>query len=359
MIVVHPLTPFAGQFFAGAERIEVAAANLFGVVDALDALAPGFAEEAALRAAFAVNGTICSDWAAPLAAGAEVMVFPRVAGGQEHDGPHAFQPLQPFGAEIDCDFSRELSPGEQQHFRELFSAHGLILARGQQLSMARQREICGLLGPVLLREGEDGVMSNAAGGPAASALSWHADAAYTHHPFDALSLHALDVVDGASSTRFVHSGDALDTLDPALCVRIEGAEQEMISPHYTRIAERTCDRRDPEAMTGGTMPVVQGHPRSGRACLWVSEMQTARLLGMEWEESRGLLHALFAHLYAEERVLEHRWRKGDFIVWDNIALQHSRGDLEGAGRRVLQRVIVGREGVAPHVAAERQAAGTG
>ena len=32
-----------------------------------------------------------------------------------------------------------------------------------------------------------------------------------------------------------------------------------------------------------------------------------------------------------------------------VALQHMRGSLKGCGNRVLQRVIVGAEGVAPHV----------
>ena len=50
------------------------------------------------------------------------------------------------------------------------------------------------------------------------------------------------------------------------------------------------------------------------------------------------------------RVFEHRWRNGDFIVWDNIALQHERGNLETVGKRVLQRAIVGTHGVAPHIA---------
>ena len=355
VVVIQPLPPFAGQFFAGAQRLELAAANLFGVVAALDARAPGFADEAALRAAFAVDGTICTDWSAPLRPGAEVTIFPRVAGGGEQGDLLEHRLLVPFGVEIAHDLARPLSPGQEQQFRDLFAAHALILARGQNLSMARQRALCGLLGPVLLRQGEDGIMSNEAGGPAASALAWHADAAYTRHPFEALSLHGLDVAGGATSTRFVHAGDALDTLDPDLRARIEGREQEMIAPHYTRIAERTCERRDPEALSGGVMPAVRNHPGSGRALLWVGEMQTARLLGMDWEKSRALLRALFDHLYAAERVFEHRWHQGDFIVWDNIALQHARGNLEGTGRRVLQRVIVGREGVAPHVAARSKA----
>ena len=40
-----------------------------------------FGEDAALRAAFAVDGIMQTDWSAPLAPDAQVMVFPRVAGG--------------------------------------------------------------------------------------------------------------------------------------------------------------------------------------------------------------------------------------------------------------------------------------
>ena len=60
---------------------------------------------------------------------------------------------------------------------------------------------------------------------------------------------------------------------------------------------------------------------------------------------------MFDHLYHPGRVLEHRWRTGDFVIWDNIALQHMRRSLRDCGRRVLQRVIVGTEGVVPHLPA--------
>ena len=352
MLTIRPLEPFASQFFSGAEPLEIAAGNLFALVSALDGLAPGFAEAAELRAAFAVDGVAWADWTAPLPPEAEVMLFPRVAGGGSGD-ELAIRPLSPFGVEICADLARPLSAGQQDQLRDLFVRHGLVLARGQRLSMARQQELCAMIGPVLEREGEDGRMSNESGGPSASALAWHADAAYTDHPFEALSLHALDVVDGASVTRFVDTAAALERIKPELRQKLGSCEQHMISPHYTMIAERTCEQSAPEAMVSSTMPAIRPHPRSGRACLWVSEMQTARLLGMEWQESRDLLREVFAALYAPEAVFEHRWRTGDFILWDNIALQHARGDLNDVGKRVLQRAIVGTQGAAPHVAAAK------
>jgi taurine dioxygenase len=257
-----------------------------------------------------------------------------------------WRPLEPFGVEIEGDLAEPLSGSDAEIFRGLFNAHGLLLARGQALTMERQQDLCGLLGPILLRAGENGYMSNAAGGYAACELNWHADAAYTRAPFDALSLHALDVVADASSTRFVRAGVVLpDRLERALA----GREQEMIAPHYTVLAEVTCDRRDPPAQKRGTLPVFRVNPHNGRRCVWVNAMQTARLLDMAWEDSRELLHAVYAELYAPAGVFEHRWRTGDLVIWDNIALQHMRGNVENCGTRLLQRVIVGTEGVVPHL----------
>lgn len=187
-------------------------------------------------------------------------------------GTLSWRPLEPFGVEIERDLAQPLTPAEAAELRELFNRHGLLLARGQSLGMDRQQELCALLGPILLREGENGYMTNEGGGPSSSELNWHSDAAYTEHPFDALSLHALDVVDGASSTRFASAEIALPG---DLRARLEGRAQEMIAPHYTVLAELTCDQRDPAAQKRGIKPTLYVNPHNGRTCIWVNAMQTA------------------------------------------------------------------------------------
>lgn len=264
-------------------------------------------------------------------------------------GSLEFRTLAPFGVEVLHDLGEPLSETQATDFVRLLWDHGLILARGQRLSMDRQRELCALAGPILLREGETGIMSNEAGEASTVELSWHADAAYTKAPFDALSLHALDVVDDASSTRFVSAEQAWVTLPSKLKQQLEGASVEMISPGFDALGGRTCDTRDPVALKRGELPAVYLNPHNGRHVLWPSELQAARVLGRDWEESRALLNAIYDHLYRPQQVLEHRWRTGDLVIWDNIALQHMRGPLKTCGRRVLQRVIVGTQGVAPHV----------
>jgi taurine dioxygenase len=259
------------------------------------------------------------------------------------------RPLAPFGIEMLRDLSAPLSPAESEELVALLWEHSLVVARGQRLTMDRQRELCGLAGPILLREGETGIMDNSSGEASMVELSWHSDAAYTRAPFDALSLHALDVVADASSTRFVSAEQGWASLPDHLKSALADARLEMISPGFDALGGRTCDTREPTALKRGETPAVYRNPHNGRDCLWTSELQTARVLGMAWEASRDLLHAVFDHLYRPDHILEHHWRTGDLLIWDNVALQHMRGSLKACGRRVLQRVIVGTEGVAPHI----------
>ena len=73
--------PFAGEFFGGREQFDLPATTLFEMVRLLDAAAPGFAESAEVRAAFAVDGAMTPDWSTALGTGSEVLVIARIAGG--------------------------------------------------------------------------------------------------------------------------------------------------------------------------------------------------------------------------------------------------------------------------------------
>jgi|GEM_PF-6324562 len=79
-VIVMP--PFDSEFFGGRDRLDLEASNLFGLVDEIDDLAPGFAALADVRAAFAIDGVVTADWSASLIDASEVILFPRAGGGQ-------------------------------------------------------------------------------------------------------------------------------------------------------------------------------------------------------------------------------------------------------------------------------------
>lgn len=78
---VMVMPPFDKEFFGGRERLDLDARNLFDLVGVLDSEAPGFAGIADVRAAFAIDGVVNSDWSASLTGASEVILLPRVGGG--------------------------------------------------------------------------------------------------------------------------------------------------------------------------------------------------------------------------------------------------------------------------------------
>jgi taurine dioxygenase len=73
--------------------------------------------------------------------------------------------------------------------------------------------------------------------------------------------------------------------------------------------------------------------------LFVSQQMTSHIDGLSPDDSNELLEALFAHMYAPANTLQHEWRAGDLILWDNLACQHARPDVKIEGRaRTLRKV---------------------
>ncbi len=75
------MPPFDRELFDGRDRLDLDAATLFALVEEIDRIAPGFAELATVRAAFAIDGVVTADWSTSLADAHEVIMLPRVGGG--------------------------------------------------------------------------------------------------------------------------------------------------------------------------------------------------------------------------------------------------------------------------------------
>jgi taurine dioxygenase len=64
-------------------------------------------------------------------------------------------------------------------------------------------------------------------------------------------------------------------------------------------------------------------------------------VGLPGEEGTALLAQLCSHIAKPEFRHEHRWRAGDLIMWDNVAVQHKANfDYDLPLRRVMHRTTV-------------------
>ena len=257
------------------------------------------------------------------------------------------------GVEIDADLSQPLSSGQCEALRDLVHTHGLVVARDQALGRRAHVRLVEYLGPVP-RSGHDGisVIDNEIGPEAGDfatafargSLALHSDDAFSPDPTRYISLYGLEVVDGASATRFADAVSVLGDLPPDLLAQIKGMEALHVFGRNLdqRNRLRSSETNDPHSVH----PLIWSHPVTRAPILYANYLMTDFLYGPSLAESDALLERLFSYLYAPVNIYEHVWRRGDLLLWDNFILQHARGPVDPAraGRRRLQRVISVRHG---------------
>ena len=250
-----------------------------------------------------------------------------------------------FGIEVDFDLSRPLDPDQQEQFRQLFYKHHLLVFRGQKLEPEEHARIGAYLGPIIRNPAESmGYISNVRpdGGLGSVELAFHSDLAFSPSPFDAISLYAVDVIDNATSTRFANGVRVYPLLSEELRQRLESLKVL----HVFGVDLRGRNRRN----TVGTdlphaiHPLIMRHPVSGAPIVYVHTNQTDSIVDMDPDESERIIQELFGHLYQPTNIYEHRWHMNDLVIWDNLALQHARGDVSNVGPRTLHRVVNAKKG---------------
>jgi taurine dioxygenase len=253
--------------------------------------------------------------------------------------PSRTRTLGTFGLEVAFDMSCPLDDDDQAAFREVFYREGLLLFRNQRLAMNDQRRVVEYLGPVLAGSGE-GYLSPEDEVLGTVALDYHSDLCATPMPLDVISLHALDVVEGTSHTRFASGLRAYREIPSDLRARIDAVDVNMVQ---TLADKSRLDYEVPPDAMNLVRPCVMHHRITGKPLIFANESSAARIEGLPRDESDALIAAVLAHLYDPSNELVHNWRNGDFIIWDNLSVQHARPSLDPSIPRKMQRVTSGRK----------------
>lgn len=249
-----------------------------------------------------------------------------------------FERLEPFGFAVALA-SASPSADEVRQLRGRFAQEGLLVVRGLRLSHREQIEFCRNFGPVPDSPSENFIVSNIdeEGFLGTRELLWHNDVPYLPSPYLGASLHALTVDPQAVGTRFVSGFRAWDRLPEGLRQRVAGLKALHVRERVFDRTNRLTDLVEGDMCT--VHDVVRTDPASGRKYLFVNQAWTALLIGLPEAEGRALQEELNRHFYAESEIYEHRWAEGDMVIWNNLAVQHSRGET-GRGIRTLQRVTI-------------------
>ena len=259
------------------------------------------------------------------------------------------------GAEVEgLEPKTPLDDDTVSRLRELFDSRGVLVFRGLDIDEDFQRYLVyTLIGeeppPTSVADaGDEGrlpfLVSNKepGGGAPYGRLLYHCDMMWAERPQRVISLYGVEVEQPSVPTMFVSMGHAWDTLPADVRARVEGLEARHGHEHGypNRGGDEDVIDSYYENPQSTVTPVAHHHPRTGRTLLYVSQQATIEILGLSEEENEALLEELFVHLYDPTNAVQHDWRTGDLVVWDNLAIQHARGtvSLEGPAR-TLRKVV--------------------
>ena len=170
-------------------------------------------------------------------------------------------------------------------------------------------------------------------GIADAGMLWHSDGSYLKTPDMYSFLHGIEIprLDGKplGETWFTSAAHAWDALPAEMKKRVAPLRACHSFEHHLRKKENAgtlkrapLDEAQKATLTDVEHPVVRTHPVTGRKCLYVTEGHTKCIVGMPATESDSLLHALWKHIKRPDFHYHHSWCEGDFVIWDNCAVQH-------------------------------------
>jgi alpha-ketoglutarate-dependent taurine dioxygenase len=177
---------------------------------------------------------------------------------------------------------------------------------------------------------------------------WHIDGAQDLAPQKATLLVALEVAEEGGGTEFANTFAAYAALPDedkeliaALTVRHQlAATQRLVYPDPT-----------PKQLAAWASVPDREHPLvwtrpDGRRSLLIGAT-AGEIVGWPHEEGRALLDRLLDWTTQPRFVLEHQWRPGDLVAWDNTGMLHRAQPYEATSQRLLHRTtLVGHHPVA-------------
>jgi alpha-ketoglutarate-dependent taurine dioxygenase len=255
-----------------------------------------------------------------------------------------------FGAEVVGITDVDSVLGAAESLRKAFDERQLLVFRDLDPAYTLQQRLTeAVIGlepseDADVRDTDDSYVSNRREGAAGpyGRLHFHSDAQWSSVPIESISLYAVEAEPPVVPTMFSSNTVAWDRMPEALRARVAGLEVIHIAGQERRDDEEDDDLlvAVPAERRSVTTPIGHRHPRTGKTMLYISEQHTHDVVGWSRGESDALLTELFTYLYDPATRVTHDWRTGDLALWDNVALQHGRSnvDLQGPARTLRKCV---------------------
>jgi taurine dioxygenase len=178
--------------------------------------------------------------------------------------------------------------------------------------------------------------------PDRGTMAWHTDGSWRRVTGQATMLFAEQIPAAGGGTQFADMYSAYHGFAPAEQARLAGmrAIHNLDFSRNRRHGEAPMTDAQRAAVPPVDHPVVRTHPQTGRKCIFLGD-HAETIQGMAYDQGRALVEDLNQRAVAAARLYTHRWRPGDFMVWDNRCLLHRAEGYDTAQEpRVIRRCTV-------------------
>ncbi|WP_327298865.1 MULTISPECIES: TauD/TfdA family dioxygenase [unclassified Streptomyces] len=253
------------------------------------------------------------------------------------------------------DLRDELSPKCQDELRQTLLEREVLFLRDQQIEPGDQLRFARIFGepqevsaffPSLPDNRYIEVLESR--GRASGTDVWHSDLTWQPTPNAATCLHSQEVPPCGGDTLWASMTAAYDAIPEDVKKLIDPLDavhdwERELSDHvrsgeegekrYAETREKYPPRRH---------PVVRTHPVTGRKLVYVNELYSTRIAGVDHQLSESLLRYLVGLARVPEFQARFRWDANAIAIWDNRSVQHyAVGDYHPHYRKMHRVTLKG------------------
>jgi taurine dioxygenase len=260
------------------------------------------------------------------------------------------------GAEITgLDFREPIEGEARATLQQAFAEHHVLVMRDQHFEPQQFKAAAQLFGELLPHDKKE---RHIAGHPDIEYISnqeivdgkriipgetFHTDHSNHPRPPKATTLFAVELPSSGGDTQYVNMHDAYDDLPEDTKQKIAGLKavhvyESKYSPRrLTGLSEESRSKLPPP----GIHPLVRTHPENGRKALFLNPVRMESIAGMDDADALKLIDELMRHATQLKYEYRHRWRLGDWVMWDNRSVMHQANpDYDMRQRRLLYRLML-------------------
>jgi taurine dioxygenase len=252
------------------------------------------------------------------------------------------------GAEVEgLDLARGISSDLREDLNRALLEWKVLFFRDQRITSEQQRDVARQWGELevhpFLKAGDTPEVVRFEKDETTKGTEniWHSDVTWRQIPSLGSILRAVQVPALGGDTMWADMALAYDGLPEHVRDQVDGLTAvHDFSDSFGQGMSPDKLAKMREEFAPAEHPVIRVHPETGRRTIYVNEIFTSRIIGLDPEESTRLLGYLCAQARVPEYQCRFHWEPNSIAFWDNRSTQHYAISDYWPAVRIMDRVTI-------------------